>query len=105
MKDGLNFSIGGYRNIGERSKVMFGFRYEESKLNINETDINNIGISFGINIPLRKRLDFKSIGNVSLGFEYLRSGTTDNNLIQQDYLRFFLGISIENAWFQKPKYQ
>lgn len=105
LKDAFSVKIGGYHNIGERSKILFGLRYEESMVNLNKTNINNIGISFGVNIPLRKRLDIRSTGNISLGFEYLRSGTTDNNLIQQDYLRFFMGISIENQWFQKPKYQ
>jgi hypothetical protein len=42
--------------------------------------------------------------NINLGLEYWIRGTTDNNLIQENYLSFFISFSFNDLWFQKPKY-
>jgi hypothetical protein len=31
-------------------------------------------------------------------------GTTSNNLIKENYIRFVLGISLKERWFEKKKY-
>lgn len=104
FKNSMHFKFGGYYQMN-RTKVKFGLRYDQSKLNIYDTDINNLGISFGVNVPLRIRQKPFTYGSLDLGFEYVRSGTKDAELIQQDYFRFFMGIAIANEWFRKPKYQ
>jgi hypothetical protein len=41
---------------------------------------------------------------VNLSAEFGRRGTTVNNLIQENYFRFTLGVNILERWFVKSKY-
>lgn len=82
-----------------RWEYRFGFRYHQTYLNINNTPVNEIGMSFGIGIPLRK-----TKSGFNLGFEYARRGTTDNNLIQEDLYRIKVGVNIQERWFVKRKF-
>jgi len=41
---------------------------------------------------------------VSTGIEFGRMGTTNQNLIEENYIRFVLGISLKERWFVKKKY-
>lgn len=77
-----------------------GLRYNQSYLNFGGTQINEFGISFGFGFPMKK-----SKTGIDLGFEIGRRGTTDNNLIQENFVNVLLGISIQEHWFHKRKYQ
>ena len=77
-----------------------GLRYNQSYLNFNGTKINEFGISFGLGFPMKK-----SKTGVDLGIEIGRRGTTDNLLIQENFVNILLGISIQEHWFHKRKYQ
>lgn len=84
-----------------------GFYFEKSNLNIRGTDINDIGMSFGLSLPLaRKRGLTKSSFNIS--GQYGVYGTTDNDLIKENYFKLFVGFSFtphfRNRWFVQPKY-
>jgi hypothetical protein len=37
--------------------------------------------------------------------DFGRRGTTDNNLIQENFFDISLGVSIQENWFQKRKYR
>jgi len=86
--------------LTKRMYYRLGFRYASSYLSIYNTPINEYGISFGLTFPLKK-----SRTAIDLGFEYGRRGTTDNNLIQENFLNFSVGFSICESWFHKRKYQ
>ena len=84
-----------------------GFSYSESNLNIRGTELNDVGMSFGISLPLHHRRGLtKSAFHIS--GKYGKYGTTDNDLIQENYFRLFVGFSFtphfRNRWFVKPKY-
>jgi hypothetical protein len=87
-------------SLAKRMYYRLGFRYANSYLSLYNTPINEYGISFGLTIPLKK-----SRTAIDLGFEYGRRGTTDNNLIQENFLNFSVGFSIHENWFHKRKYQ
>jgi hypothetical protein len=76
-----------------------GFRYEQIGIKIADNNINEYAISLGFGLPLRKSATF-----INLGFELGQSGTIENNLIQERFLRVLLGISIKENWFRKSKY-
>lgn len=86
--------------IYRRLTYRMGARYKHSYLNYKGTNINEFGISFGVTIPMKK-----SNTEIDLGFEVGRRGTTANNLIQENFFNFSLGVSIQEHWFQKRKYQ
>ncbi len=84
-----------------------GFHYEKSNLNLRNTDITDVGMSFGLTLPLHHRRGLtKSAFHVA--GEYGNYGTTDNELIKEEYYRIFVGFSFtphfRNRWFVQPKY-
>ncbi len=84
----------------KRLKYRAGIRYEQSYLRFNNTNVNEFGISFGIGFPMKM-----SKTDINLGFEIGKRGTTKNSLIQENFFNIFLGVSIQEKWFQKRKYQ
>ncbi len=75
-----------------------GFYYNNPGLVVNDTEIDDIGISFGVSLPLGLK-----ISNFNLGFEVGKRGTTENNLIKENYYNFRLSISLNDKWFGKRR--
>ncbi len=94
-------------NIFERIEYRLGFRYEQTGLNLRETAIEDYGISFGLSVPLHYRRGLTQ-STFHVATEYGQYGTTQNGLIQEDYLRIYVGFSFtpnfRNKWFVQPKY-
>lgn len=90
------FSI---RNYYQRIAYRAGFKFEESYLFINNHQINDVGISFGIGLPV-----FRSYSMVNFSTELGRRGTTTNNLVRENYLKMTLSINLYDQWFIKRKY-
>ncbi len=75
-----------------------GLLVDGSGLNTNFTEVNDFGMSFGLGLPLRQ------LSTVNMGFEFGKRGTTNNNLIQENYFNFRLSLSLtDTQWFQKRK--
>jgi len=55
-------------------------------------------MSFGISLPMGLR-----ISNINLGFELGQRGTTENNLIKENFYTFRLSLSLNDKWFKKQK--
>lgn len=103
-------SIGGFyipkinsiSSYWQRVTYRTGIRFEKTGLLVNGTSISNnftaindYGMSFGLGLPLGKKLS-----NVNLGFEYGKRGTTNNNLIEENYFNFRLSLSLNDVnWF------
>jgi len=88
-------SISSYWN---RVTYRAGFNYKKLGLVINNTDINEYGMSFGVSLPMGLR-----ISNVNFGFELGQRGTTDNNLIKETFYNFRVSLSLNDKWFRKRK--
>ena len=105
-----SFSLGGFiipkynsfSSYFSRMVYRAGLRFEDTGLNINNTNINEFGISFGVGLPIGSARDFFS--NANLGFEIGKRGTTKNNLIQENFFKFHLSLSLNDRWFQKRRY-
>lgn len=101
------FKIGGFyiprfnspRNYFNRIVYRAGLRYNETGQNFRGESINEFGTSFGVGLPAGRYFT-----NINLGFEYWTRGKTANNLIQENYLSFYISLSFNDLWFQKPKY-
>ncbi len=87
-------------SLFRRMTYRAGIRYNQSYLKFYGKPINEFGISFGFGFPLKN-----SKTGIDLGMEIGRRGTTDNNLIQENFFNISLGISIQEHWFQKRKYR
>ena len=84
-----------------------GFHYNKTNLNLSGRDINDIGMSFGLTLPIHHRRAITQ-SSFSVSAVYGKSGTKEMGLIQEDYVRIFVGFSFtphfRNKWFVQPKY-
>ena len=77
-----------------------GIRYEMSYLVLRGHQLNEFGISIGTEFPIRK-----SRTTISLTAEYGTRGTVDFGLLRESFINFSLGVSINEKWFYKRRYQ
>ena len=91
-----------FNNYFKRIKYKFGARYTTAYLSINNTDINEYGITFGLGLPI-KRTD-TSVPCLNLGIEYGNRGAASNGLVQETFVNFNIGLTINDRWFIKRKY-
>jgi hypothetical protein len=88
-----------FTSYWSRINYRAGFRYENTGLIINSKQINDYGINFGLGLPVGGRFS-----NINLGFEYGKKGTIYNNLIEENYFNISVGLSLNDLWFEKRKY-
>lgn len=106
-KDGIRYSFGGYYIPKYLSfnqywkKVVYraGLKYEETGLVINNKSINDAAMTLGLGLPLGG-----TFSNINIGFEYGKKGTRDASLVEENYFNFTLGLSFNDRWFVKRKY-
>ena len=83
----------------ENIHYRFGGSYSKDYLAINNYQLNERSVTFGLGLPLYKSNTFY---NFSLQFG--DRGTTEDNLIKEQFLRYTLGITFKGNWFIKRKY-
>ena len=83
----------------KRAVYRAGLRFENTGLNIENESINEFGISCGIGLPVGS-----FFSNTNLGLELGKRGTTNSNLIQENFINFQISLSLNDRWFQKRKY-
>ncbi|WP_372756409.1 hypothetical protein [Mariniflexile sp.] len=84
----------------KRAVYRAGLHYENTGLNIENESIKEFGMSFGIGIPVGS-----FFSNANLGLELGQRGTTNSNLIQENFINFQISLSLNDRWFQKHKFQ
>ncbi|MBU2927649.1 hypothetical protein [Winogradskyella psychrotolerans] len=91
-------AFSGYYN---RIVYRAGVHFENTGLVIKDESINEFGISFGLGLPVGNRSIFS---NANLGLEFGKRGTTNQNLIQENFINFNLSLSLNSRWFEQRKY-
>ena len=76
-----------------------GMRVEELGLEINGESIREFGMSFGIGLPIPRLYS-----TINIGAEIGRRGTTNTGLVQENFVNLFLGLTLNDRWFIKRKY-
>ncbi|KQC31905.1 membrane protein [Nonlabens sp. YIK11] len=107
--DASSYRVGGYyipnynsiSSYWDRVVYRAGVRYEENGLIINNEEINEFGISFGLGLPIGRAGAFS---NANIGFEYGQRGTQNAGLIKEDFFSLSIGLSFNDRWFQKRRY-
>lgn len=100
-------SLGGYyipnynsfSSYAKRIVYRAGVKYEKTGLVINSESINDMGLTFGLGLPITG-----SFSNVNFGFELGKKGTTKANLIQENYANVSMSFSLNDKWFEKRKF-
>lgn len=78
-----------------------GINFANSGLVIKDESIKEFGISFGLGLPVGNRSLFS---NANFGFEIGKRGTTNKNLIQENFVNFNVSLSLNDLWFKQKKY-
>ena len=102
-----NISIGGFlvpdynsfSRYWKRVTYRAGLHFENTGLEINTETINEFGISFGVGLPVGNMFS-----NANIGFELGKRGTTNQNLIKENFFNLNISLSLNDRWFQKLKY-
>lgn len=81
----------------KRMTYRLGFNINRLPYEINGQSINEVGINFGTSLPVR-------FSSIDLAFKAGRLGTLNNDLIRETYYRILLGITINDRWFIKRRY-
>ena len=86
-----------------RLQYRVGYRNRQSELVINDVRIVQTAATAGLTIPV-----VRSQTKLHLGAEWGRRGTTDNGLVQEDFIGFMVGFSLTpssfDRWFRQVKY-
>lgn len=84
-----------------RINYRFGLNYNTGFIEYKNTMVNNYAVSAGIGIPV-------GFGGpsamINISAQYGQMGSTNNNLVKENYFRVNFGFTFSDLWFQKFKY-
>ena len=83
----------------KRMQYRLGASYSNTPLQFDGNQLTEKSISFGFGIPVKKSRTRYDV-SVILG----QRGSTKNNLIKEQFVKFGLSVSYDGIWFVKRKY-
>ncbi|WP_225874720.1 outer membrane protein transport protein [Pedobacter hiemivivus] len=92
-------SIGSYFN---RVDYRLGFAYDKTYINVKDQDIKQMAVTFGLGLPLGYTRF--AVSKLNFTTELGRRGTLTNGLVQENYINFHLGITLNDTWFKRFKF-
>ncbi|WP_426431401.1 hypothetical protein ACPX19_03005 [Winogradskyella sp. HB-48] len=111
FENASQFSLGGFyipdfdAFTGYFKRVVYraGINFANTGLVVKNESIKEFGISFGLGLPVGQR-SRDPFSNLNLGLEIGKRGTTNNNLIQENFINFNVSLSLNSRWFRQKKY-
>lgn len=76
-----------------------GFRTAQTPYVINGMRVNDTSVSLGFSLPL----GFRNPSYLDTSVAFGRRGSTENGLIQENYIKFGVSTSLLSTWFIKPR--
>ena len=76
-----------------------GSRMDKSYLNLNGNQISEKALTLGLGLPVKRSNTFFNIA-----MEIGEKGTTEDDLIKEQFIRFNFGVTFKGIWFVKRKY-
>ncbi|HEY4650428.1 MAG TPA: hypothetical protein VIG72_03395, partial [Pontibacter sp.] len=89
-------------NYFERVTYRAGLYYGNLPYEINDQQLKDKGITVGATLPLG-RSSIYDLYQLNTAFGYGVRGTTDQNLVQEKYFQFNVGVTINSRWFIKRR--
>ena len=88
------------RNYLKKINYRTGFYYNNSYIILKENQINNYGITFGLGFPIANQRT-----SLNVSYTYGKRGTTNNNLIEENYSIIGINLTLYDFWFYKRQIQ
>jgi hypothetical protein len=86
-------------NYLQRVTYRLGFYYGKDHVSLRSTDINYYALTFGFSLPFKRYTD-----RIHTAFEIGKRGTEANGLVKENFFKLSLGISLNDRWFIKRRY-
>jgi len=99
-----NSRASGLNNYYKRIYYRMGIRYQETLLDLANTQLTEKAISFGLGFPVGRNYLLQNFSVINIGVEVGQRGTISNGLIKEQFFRATLGFTINDKWFVKPKF-
>ncbi len=83
-----------------------GFNYTKSPIAINGVQLDDFSFSLGTTVPVgRKDARYKSkpLNKLNAALVLGTRGTTSQNMVQEQYIKMYFGVVIQDKWFQRWK--
>ncbi|MBA3899449.1 MAG: hypothetical protein H0X62_04435 [Bacteroidetes bacterium] len=85
-----------------------GFRFNQSHIMVRNTQIQEYGITIGVGLPLRRtrapQMGITRPSVINIGIEAGQRGALAEGLLRERYIRLNLGLTINDRWFIKRRY-
>ena len=111
INDGLNDSYGvalggqltpdanSINNYWKLVDYRLGMKYDKTFITIDNNDIKQYALTFGLGFPLPSSRS--SFYRINLSTEVGTRGTEKNNLVRDNYVNVHIGFTLNDKWFQK----
>ena len=113
LKDATQFKLGAWwipnakdvHNYLNIIQYRAGLNYNTGQLSVlapgtnsSQTEINDISLSFGLGLPMRR-----TNTTANLGIQIGKTGTTNGGLIEENYIKLHVAFTFNDKWFKKRK--
>ncbi len=85
-------------NYLKRITYRAGVSMERHPFLANGAEVRDLGINFGFSLPAGRD------NSVDLAFSYGKRGNKSENILEEDYFKIYFGISFNDRWFIKRRY-
>lgn len=86
------------------TQYRLGAHYYKTDLALRDIQLNELGVNFSMSIPAPYLMRIgEPISRATVSFEYGMRGTTQNNLIKENYFRVTFGMTINDKWFNRVR--
>jgi hypothetical protein len=85
-------------NYLSRITYRMGANYENTPYQVNLEQLRDFGINFGVSLPVSR------LSSLDLAFQLGQRGTTDNQLLRENYFRVYFGVTLNDKWFVRRKF-
>ncbi|HKK60784.1 MAG TPA: hypothetical protein VJ937_14985 [Salinivirga sp.] len=83
----------------KRMTYVFGAFFEKQYMDVQGENINNMAISAGVGLPIRR-----AGMTLNIGAEVGQRGMVKNDLIQENYIKLNIKLNFREVWFFERKY-
>jgi len=83
----------------KRCSYRAGFYYDQAYYKMDGNNVNSMGITLGITLPV-----YQWHNGISLGVDIGQRASTRNDMIRERYATFVIGFNIHDIWFRKIQY-
>lgn len=111
LQDTYGFSVGGQitpditsiNSYFKRVDYRLGFQYDKTYIQMAGQDIKQMAVTFGLGLPLSS-FGGTSFYKMNFSAELGKRGTISNGLLQEKYINFHLGFTLNDKWFRRFKF-